>query len=89
MSNQKRTVKPLKYMLADKMAPGNREYLALESPPSHMPVKRYSDISGLEAKYTDPTTKLRYSTPEEYSTIQALPSDIVSGYLALRKSSNS
>ncbi|KAK2709667.1 hypothetical protein QYM36_013369 [Artemia franciscana] len=50
MSNQKRTVKPLKYMLADKMAPGNREYLALESPPSHMPVKRYSDISGLEAK---------------------------------------
>ena len=39
----------------------------------------------LQAKYTDPHTKLRYATPDEYQRLRSLPSDIVAGYLALRK----
>ena len=49
------------------------------------PDKKYSDISGLEAAYTDPQTKLNYACAEEFSEIRKLPSDIVEGYLTLRK----
>ena len=41
-----------------------------------------------QAKYTDPQTQLRYSLAEEFQTIRALPSDIVAGYLNLRKAAN-
>lgn len=60
-------------------------YSSLEGPPSFRPAKKYSDISGFEAKYTDPQTRLHYSCPEEFAEIRKLPSDIVQGYLALRK----
>lgn len=60
-------------------------YSSLEAPPSFRPAKKYSDISGLEALYTDPQTRLHYSTAEEFAEIRKLPSDIVQGYLALRK----
>jgi INO80 complex subunit C len=39
----------------------------------------------LQAKYTDPYTKLRYASAEEYSTIKQLAPDIVTGYLTLRR----
>jgi YL1 nuclear protein C-terminal domain len=57
----------------------------IDAPPSLKPAKKYSDMLGLEAKYTDPQTKLRYATVEEYQIIKSLPNDIVTGYLALRK----
>ena len=38
-----------------------------------------------QAKYTDPQTKLRYATTEEYARIRLMPSDLVTGCLALRK----
>jgi hypothetical protein len=60
-------------------------YSSLEAPPSFRPAKKYSDISGLEALYTDPQTRLNYSTAEEFAEIRKLPGDIVQGYLALRK----
>jgi len=60
-------------------------YSSLEAPPSFRPAKKYSDITGLEALYTDPQTKLHYSSPEEFQEIRRLPSDIVHGYLSLRK----
>lgn len=41
-----------------------------------------------QGNYTDPHTHLRYAEAEEYQTIQTLPSDIVSGYLTLRKALN-
>jgi len=60
-------------------------YISIDAPVSFKPVKKYSDISGLPAPYTDPTTKLRYATAEEYSRVRMLPTDIVSGLLLLRK----
>ena len=60
-------------------------YSSLEAPPSFRPAKKYSDLSGLEAAYTDPQTKLNYSCAEEFAEIRKLPSDIVEGYLSLRK----
>jgi len=60
-------------------------YSSLEAPPSFRPAKKYSDISGIEALYTDPQTKLNYACSEEFAEIRKLPSDIVQGYLALRK----
>nr|KAF6471420.1 INO80 complex subunit C [Molossus molossus] len=40
------------------------------------------------ANYTDPQSKLRFSTIEEFSYIRRLPSDVVTGYLALRKATS-
>ncbi|GAB1301494.1 INO80 complex subunit C [Apodemus speciosus] len=40
------------------------------------------------ANYTDPQSKLRFSTVEEFSYIRRLPSDVVTGYLALRKATS-
>ena len=60
-------------------------YSSIDAPPSFLPAKKYSDISGLPALYTDPQTKLNYSTPEEFKLIRKLPSDIVAGYLTLRR----
>uniref|UniRef100_A0A8C6SNN2 INO80 complex subunit C n=1 Tax=Neogobius melanostomus TaxID=47308 RepID=A0A8C6SNN2_9GOBI len=57
----------------------------IEAPPSLKPAKKYSDISGLPANYTDPQTKLRFTSSEEFSYIRLLPSDVVTGYLTLRK----
>lgn len=62
--------------------------MTINAPPSFKPAKKYSDISGLPAPYTDPQTKLYYSTPEEFQTIRSLPSDIISGYLVLRRANN-
>ncbi|CAG0882611.1 unnamed protein product [Cyprideis torosa] len=58
---------------------------SIEAPLSKKPAKKYSDISGLEAPYTDPLSRLRFSTPEEFSVIQGLPPNIITGYLSLRK----
>lgn len=46
----------------------------------------YKDvIFGFQAYYTDPETKLRYATAEEFSRIRVMTSDVVSGCLALRR----
>lgn len=42
----------------------------------------------IQANYTDPQSKLRFSTIEEFSYIRRLPSDVVTGYLALRKATS-
>ncbi|XP_076869291.1 INO80 complex subunit C [Brachyhypopomus gauderio] len=62
-------------------------YYNIDAPPSLKPPKKYSDISGLPANYTDPQTKLRFTSSEEFSYIRLLPTDVVAGYLALRKAS--
>jgi hypothetical protein len=58
---------------------------SMDAPPSFRPSKKFSDVSGLESKYTDPQTKLNYSSTQEFKIIRKLPSDIVAGYLTLRK----
>ncbi|XP_029360777.1 INO80 complex subunit C [Echeneis naucrates] len=60
-------------------------YYNIDAPPSLKPPKKYSDISGLPANYTDPQTKLRFTSTEEFSYIRLLPTDVVTGYLTLRK----
>ncbi|XP_071948618.1 uncharacterized protein [Antedon mediterranea] len=80
--------KSLRQIVSAERAPGNQNQIAygsIDAPPSFKPAKKYSDLSGLTAKYTDPQTKLRYSNTDEYSRIHLLPSDIVNGLLSLRK----
>ncbi|KAL1259548.1 hypothetical protein QQF64_010125 [Cirrhinus molitorella] len=84
-----RTWKNLKQILAaEKALPWNindPNYCNIDAPPSMKPAKKYSDISGLPANYTDPQTKLRFASTEEFSYIRQLPTDVVTGYLTLRK----
>ncbi|XP_074998455.1 INO80 complex subunit C isoform X2 [Calonectris borealis] len=77
------TVKPLPFKDPNFIVNFN-----IDAPPSFKPAKKYSDISGLPANYTDPQSKLRFSTIEEFAYIRMLPSDVVTGYLALRKATS-
>ncbi|CAD6230502.1 GSCOCG00006790001-RA-CDS [Cotesia congregata] len=92
LSGKKRTWRSLKQVLAqEKSLPWPPEfvhYSSINAPPSFRPAKKYSDISGLQAKYTDPQTKLYYATAEEFATVRSLPMDITAGYLALRGASS-
>ncbi|KAM6909874.1 INO80 complex subunit C [Xenentodon cancila] len=84
-----RTWKNLKQILAlERTLPwklSDPNYYNIDAPPSLKPSKKYSDISGLPANYTDPQTKLRFTSSEEFSYIRLLPTDVVTGYLTLRK----
>ncbi|KAK3109100.1 hypothetical protein FSP39_023020, partial [Pinctada imbricata] len=88
-SKKTRVWKNLKQIVAAERSmawkPDDVTYGSIDAPPSFKPAKKYSDLSGLPALYTDPETKLRYTTPEEYSRIRVMPSDVVTGCLALRK----
>jgi len=44
-------------------------YTGIEAPPSLLPAKKYCDLTGLEAKYTDPKSKLRYFSATEYAQV--------------------
>ncbi|KAI4502849.1 hypothetical protein M0802_001893 [Mischocyttarus mexicanus] len=91
-TGKKRTWRSLKQVLAqERSLPWPAEvvhYSAISAPPSFKPAKKYSDISGLPARYTDPQTKLYYATAEEFATVRSLPMDITAGYLALRGASS-
>ncbi|XP_045079246.1 INO80 complex subunit C-like isoform X1 [Coregonus clupeaformis] len=84
-----RTWKNLKQILSvERTLPwkiNDPNYYSIDAPPSLKPAKKYSDISGLPANYTDPQTKLRFTSSEEFSFLRLLPTDAVTGYLALRK----
>ncbi|XP_023323310.1 INO80 complex subunit C-like [Eurytemora carolleeae] len=88
-NGKKKPWKTLKQILAQEQTLSWPEtavtYSSLDAPPSFKPSKKYSDLSGLEAVYTDPQTRLNYSNAEEFQEIRRLPSDIVQGYLSLRK----
>lgn len=91
-TGKKRTWRSLKQVLAqERSLPWPVEvvhYSSINAPPSFRPAKKYSDISGLPARYTDPQTKLYYATAEEFATVRSLPMDITAGYLALRGASS-
>ncbi len=53
--------------------------------PSFAPEKKYSDLSGFEAPYTCPKTKLRYATTHEFQQLRALTDEQVQARLALRR----
>jgi len=91
-TNKKRVWKSLKQILqierSLKWPDDAITYSSLNPPPSFRPSKKYSDISGLIAPYTDPQTKLHYNNAEEFQTIRTMPSDLTAGYLALRGASS-
>ncbi|ORY06453.1 hypothetical protein K493DRAFT_203297 [Basidiobolus meristosporus CBS 931.73] len=57
---------------------------SLEAPPSVIPQKKYCDITGLEGKYTDPKTSLRYHSAEIYGVIKNMTTGAVQDYLGAR-----
>ncbi|KAF5346475.1 hypothetical protein D9756_010028 [Leucocoprinus leucothites] len=59
-------------------------YTSIEAPPSVLPQRRYCDITGLEAPYTDPTTGLRYHDKSVYEVIKALSTSTAKEYLSAR-----
>lgn len=59
-------------------------YLSIEAPPSLLPQKRYCDITGLEAPYTDPATGLRFHDKSVYELVKGLSASTAKDYLAAR-----
>jgi INO80 complex subunit C len=61
-------------------------YTNIESAPSFHPSsqKKYCDITGLPAPYTDPKTRLRYHDKEVFGTIRTMPQNVYEGYLEAR-----
>jgi INO80 complex subunit C len=49
------------------------------------PAKKYCDITGQPARYTDPKTKLRYADATVFEVVRRLPPDTVQRYLGLRR----
>ena len=47
---------------------------SVEAPPSLLPAKKYCDVTGLPALYTDPKSKLRYHSTEIYELIRSFVS---------------
>nr|CAD7432962.1 unnamed protein product [Timema monikensis] len=91
-TNKKRAWRSLKQIVAqERVLPWPEDavhYSSIDALPSFKPAKKYSDISGLLAKYTDPQTKLHFAVAEEFSTVRSLPMDITAGYLSLRRANN-
>ncbi|KAF2115840.1 hypothetical protein BDV96DRAFT_492091 [Lophiotrema nucula] len=61
-------------------------YTNIESAPSFHPSsqRRYCDITGLPAPYTDPKSRLRYHNKETFGSIRTMPQNVTEGYLAAR-----
>ncbi|KAI9002122.1 hypothetical protein DFJ74DRAFT_696677 [Hyaloraphidium curvatum] len=62
-------------------------YWTIDATPSLMPQKKYCDLTGLEAKYTDPKTGLRYHSADCYLYVRKLTPAQVQQHLALRNAS--
>lgn len=61
-------------------------YTNIESAPSLHPSsrRRYCDVTGLPAPYTDPKTRLRYHNIEVYAMLQTMGQGMTEQYLAAR-----
>lgn len=61
-------------------------YTNIESAPSLHPAhqKRYCDVTGLPALYTDPKTRLRYHNKEVFDLVRTFPQGVVENYLEVR-----
>jgi len=65
------------------MAP-NATYTNIESAPTLAHPKRYCDITGLSAPYTDPKTRLRYHDKEVFGVVRSLGQGVAEQYLEAR-----
>ena len=59
-------------------------YTSIAAAPSFKPKRKYCDITGLPAKYTEPTTGLHYYNKELYPVVRALSTSQVQEYKAAR-----
>ena len=59
-------------------------YTNIESAPSMAHNRRYCDITGLGAPYTDPKTRLRYHDKEVFGVIRGLGQGVAEQYLEAR-----
>lgn len=59
-------------------------YTNIESAPSMAHTKRYCDITGLPAPYTDPKSRLRYHNKEIFGLIRTLPQGVAEQFLEAR-----
>ncbi|CAK7199013.1 chromatin-remodeling complex subunit ies6 [Sporothrix eucalyptigena] len=59
-------------------------YTNVESAPSLAPQRRYCDITGLSAPYTDPKTRLRYHNSEVFGAIRNFQQGVAEQYLEMR-----
>eukprot|EP00899_Mesostigma_viride_P010013 jgi/Mesvir1/19012/Mv12780-RA.1 len=59
-------------------------YVNIQAPPSMYPAKKYCDITGLKAPYSDPKTKLRYANARAFHYLRHLPEEKIQEYLAIR-----
>jgi len=57
----------------------------LEAGPTIFPKKKYCDITGLEGRYTDPRSGLRYYNSDIFKLLQNFPEPLRNQYLSLRK----
>lgn len=87
---RKRDARPkrLRQILAaekyEERPPSEPTFVNIDAPPSTYPPKRYCDITGLPAPYTDPRTKLRYHDAAAYAQIRQLTQEQVQQLLAVR-----
>jgi INO80 complex subunit C len=68
----------------DMIAPSLPSFANIDAPPSTLPSKKYCDITGLPAKYTDPKTKVRFAGTAAFLFERMLPEHKVEEFLALR-----
>ncbi|KAB2579822.1 YL1 nuclear [Lasiodiplodia theobromae] len=59
-------------------------YTNIEAPPSLQVKRKYCDVTGLPAAYTDPKTRLRYHNAEVFGNIRLMGQSMTEGYLAAR-----
>jgi INO80 complex subunit C len=55
--------------------------LTSQAPPSLLPAKKYCDITGLPAKYTDPKTRLHFRGLEVLDVIRGMVSFLLPAFL--------
>ncbi|TPX10538.1 uncharacterized protein E0L32_008588 [Thyridium curvatum] len=65
-------------------APPVATYTNIESAPSLAPQKRYCDITGMPAPYTDPKTRLRYYNSEVFTAIRGFQQGVAEQFLEAR-----
>jgi INO80 complex subunit C len=58
--------------------------VSIRSAPSSLPARKYCDVSGLPALYTDPRTRLHFHSTAEYKKIQAQSTEVIKIMLELR-----
>ena len=78
--------KSLKQIItSEKPHPSGVTYGGIDAPPSQRPREKFSDLSGIQANYTDPLTRLHYCDADEFTQLRLLDEDVANGYLDLRK----